>query len=101
MDRYALDAHYPFSFVFDGEEREAREWDVLEYWKYLTTRRKAADKYLYIPRDEQDRRSYLNLEYGRFCFAELSPGLKKLLKNVGGRLGEQYQIEPLKPILGI
>ena len=101
-DEYAHDPHFPFSFVFDGDEREAEEWEVLEHWRYLTTRRQKEEGRFFIPRNEKDRKSYLSLEFGRFCFGELSEPMQSFLLDVARKVSgrEDVSIMP-QPVLGV
>lgn len=101
-DTYARDPHFPFTFVFDGPKEEAREWQVLEHWKYLTTRRRKADGQMFIPRCESDHNSYLQLEFGRLCYGELSRPLQDLLYDVETRIaGDLPVVIKPEPILGV
>lgn len=101
-DTYTKNPHYPFMFVFDGDEDEARKWQVLEHWKYLTTRRRQSEGQMFIPRCESDYDSYLQLEFGRLCYGELSQPLQEFLfdveKRVAGNIPITIQVEP---ILGV
>lgn len=101
-DTYTRDPHYPFTFVFDGDQEEACEWQVLEHWKYLTTRRRKADAQMFIPRCESDHTSYLLLEYGRLCYGELSRPLQELLLDLEMRVaGDCPVVIKPEPILGV
>lgn len=101
-DTYVKNPHYPFMFVFDGDKDEAYKWQVLEHWKYLTTRRRKADGQMFIPRNESDHESYLQLEYGRLCYGELSQPLQGLLLDVEQRVaGDLPVVIKPEPILGV
>lgn len=102
-DKAASDAHFPFSFVFDGREMDADKFQVLEHWRYLTTKRRKEDNRFFVPRSESDHSAFLLLEYGKFSFGRLSPPLQAFLFDVVKQLvGEEREvIIPMETIHGV
>lgn len=102
-DKAALNAHFPFSFVFDGREKDADKFQVLEHWRYLTTRRRKEDNRFFIPHSDSDHSAFLLLEYGKFCFGKLSPPLQALLLDIAKQLAgeDREMIIPMETVCGV